>query len=153
MNGDLKIYIDPAGVSHNALVTAPNPASPDVLDLVYVHPTDGIKQVYGILPATDPSKKENNPDLPSYPLNAWKNPGDDHLQLPADHPNNDHPFATEEQKARAKGIQLVAPIQRTDVTVEDQPPTPKKPDVTTQLQNAGPAPVPDPPPTSDEQQP
>ena len=137
----MKIYIDPAGVSHEAMVTATNPMNEDVLDLVYVDPKEGIKQVFGIHHIGHDSKKEPNPELPDYQLNAWKNPGEDHNQLPADHPGNDHPFATKEQKDRVKGIAPKPPIQAPDVTVEQQPVTEKEPDVIAELETAGPAPA------------
>jgi hypothetical protein len=94
---DSVIYIDPQGVERNALVAAINGLHEGVIDLVYVDANSEVQKKFGIVHASDESKQENNPDLPSYQLNAYKLPGEEHKALPSDHPAFDHPFKAAEK--------------------------------------------------------
>lgn len=109
--GRTVIYIDPAGVTHEALVFAFNVLNPKLLDLVYVDakaPGDGITKVFSIEHADQ--KKETNPELPVYPLNAWKEYYEDHQVIPPDHPNFDHPFRAKELALNGQPIPIERPI-------------------------------------------
>lgn len=93
--GETVIYIDATGKTHEALVFGQNVLHPNLLDLVYVDENapanDNIKKVFAI--DHHEAKKETNPDLPAYPLNAWKEYYENHQVIPPDHPNFDHKFA------------------------------------------------------------
>jgi hypothetical protein len=94
--GHRVIYVDQVGREHAALVTAVNGLNDGYVSLVYVDAkadeTDNVIKEIDVAHASDPSKDESNPDLPRYVLNAWKEPGEFHQALPADHPAMDHPF-------------------------------------------------------------
>lgn len=114
-------YIDPSGKEHVLLVTAINGLNEGFISGVYVDASapenDNVRKVFDVphmshpsrqevrtTPVSDPARAavgevevEGNIDLPSYPLNCWKELGEQHLALPPDHPHFDHPFATFEE--------------------------------------------------------
>jgi hypothetical protein len=93
---DAVIYIDGYGREHDALVTAVNEREQGFVTLVYVDVNapepENVKKLFDIAHVSHASKQEPNPDLPSYDVNAWKQRGELHRALPADHPAFDHPF-------------------------------------------------------------
>lgn len=89
--GKYVVYVDAAGVEHDALVSGVNGLHEGVLDLVFVSAGE-VETRYGVVHISDESKQENNPELPAYHLNVWKGRYEDHLAPPADHANFDHPF-------------------------------------------------------------
>lgn len=99
-NNDNIVFIDAKGVSHNARVQSFREHRDDkgkivhdepLVTLNYNAPPTGEPTTLIDVPHIDhPSRQENNPDLPSYPLHAWKYEDKDHLEVPADHPLHDH---------------------------------------------------------------
>lgn len=110
--GRTVIYIDPTGVTHEALVFSFNVLNAGLLDLVYVDTkrpdNDNIVKVFSIEHVD--AKKETNPDLPAYPLNAWKEYYEEHQVIPPDHPNFDHPFKKPDLGLNGQPIPAVRPI-------------------------------------------
>jgi len=99
-NNDNILFIDAKGVSHNARVQSFREHRDQKQELVhdeplvtlnYNAPPTGEPQTLIDVPhISHPSRQENNPELPSYPLHAWKYEDEEHLQVPADHPLHDH---------------------------------------------------------------
>lgn len=110
--GRTVIYIDAGGVTHEALVIAANALNPGLLSIVYVDVMapdgDNLKKVFDIAHAD--TKKENNPNLPSYALNAWKEYYEEHAVIPPDHPNFDHPFKQPDLATNGQPIPIDRPI-------------------------------------------
>lgn len=87
------IYLDTKGKEHEALVFAVNPLNEGYVSLVYVDESrpdaDNVVKLFDVRHMA--TIEETNPALPTYHLNCWKDPYEDHLALPADHPAFDHP--------------------------------------------------------------
>lgn len=99
-NNDNIVFIDHKGASHNAIVQSFREHRDGKNELIhheplvtlnYNAPPNGEPATLIDIPHIDhPHRQDNNPDLPSYPLHAWKYEEEDHLELPADHPVHDH---------------------------------------------------------------
>jgi hypothetical protein len=114
------IFIDGRGVSHEALVTAckqrieytdarknkqvnfnevAGGGRDCVVSGVYVdrasRQQDPTLKFFDVPHYSDPSRQDNNPGVPSYQLNCWKEVDEEHTEIPSDHPNFDHPFHRE----------------------------------------------------------
>jgi len=133
--GKAVIFVDALGKEHSALVTALNVAHEGYVSLIYIDAgapeADNIKTASDVPHISDASRADSNPDLPSYPLNAWKEPGEEHRALPADHPQFDHPFKQPELDEQGNPIPVARPAYEADVAAHQ--------DVATLLQQAPPA--------------
>jgi hypothetical protein len=92
INHDI-IFIDGKGQSFNALVKSSRDDGhgEPLVTLIYNAPPTGEPiELIDVPHISHPSRKENNPELPSYPLHAWKHEDEEHLEIPADHPVHDH---------------------------------------------------------------
>jgi hypothetical protein len=86
-------FIDRKGQSFNALVKSSRESGhgEPLVTLIYNAPPTGEPQeVIDVPHISHPSRQETNPDLPSYPLHAWKHEEEEHRELPEDHPVHDH---------------------------------------------------------------
>lgn len=86
-------FIDRKGQSFNALVKSSRESGhgEPLVTLIYNAPPTGEPQeVIDVPHISHPSRQENNPELPSYPLHAWKHEEEEHRELPEDHPVHDH---------------------------------------------------------------
>jgi hypothetical protein len=93
-------FIDRKGQSFNALVKSSRESGhgEPLVTLIYNAPPTGEPQeVIDVPHISHPSRQENNPELPSYPLHAWKHEEEEHRELPEDHPVHDH-FNEQPQK-------------------------------------------------------
>ena len=88
--GQQIIFIDHRGQSWLAVVTLE--LGDDHINLEYRDENRQRKTADNVPHIAHPSKQENNPDFPSYPLYAWKRVDEDHLELPVDHPVLDPVF-------------------------------------------------------------
>jgi hypothetical protein len=141
MKGTSVLYIDPSGKEHTFLVTALNGLNEGFISGVYVDMTapepDNLKSVYDIPHMSHESRQETNPDLPRYVVHCWKEKGESHLALPADHPQFDHPG---EPRTGEHGQQIVKERPLHEANIAARQAENREPDVATQLDNAGPAP-------------
>lgn len=99
---DVVIYIDPKGVPKNALVKSINQLHDGYVSLSYQDAEGRSIDVFDVPYMGDKSRQEPNPDLPTFHINCWKYPGEQHNVAPKDHPMFDHPFAppTKDQDGR-----------------------------------------------------
>jgi hypothetical protein len=113
------VYIDAFGNQHDALVIAINQMHEGVISVAYVGDggrfgAEPLKFAFDIqhmsarsemttvqvsdkenpahLAAFPDGVKQGNPKLPTYHLNCWKEPDEEHKALPSDHPAFDHPY-------------------------------------------------------------
>ena len=133
MNDEVR-YIDIKGVEHNALVSGFDARTEGVIDLIYVEANGYVMTKYAVPHVSHESRKENNADLPSYPLNAYKMPDEEHKAIPSDHPIHDHPFAAKEKDDDGNVIEKPRPMYEADVQAHQV-----GPDVATMLDEAPPA--------------
>jgi hypothetical protein len=112
--GTTVIFIDPAGVEHDALVFAENGMNPGLLSVLFIDMSapdqDNAKRVYDIPHFSDSSKDEINPELPRYAVNCYKEYGEAHLVPPADHPMFDHAFKSADVAQNGERIPVSRPL-------------------------------------------
>lgn len=94
------VFIDHKGVSHNMRVESFREHRDGKGELIHdeplvtgnynMPPTGEPMTLIDIQHISHPQRQDNNPELPSYPLHAWKYEEEEHLELPADHPVHDH---------------------------------------------------------------
>src|SRR5271167_2064961 len=90
--GHFITYVAADGKQYNALVLKVDQLHPGYVSLVAIE-GEGNPVVHDSVPhMSDPSKDENNPTLPRYALNCWKEYGEEHEAPPADHPMFAHKF-------------------------------------------------------------
>lgn len=99
-NNENIIFIDHKGKSHNARVQSFREHRDAKDALIHHEPLVTLNYNGGpggepvtlidVPHISHPNRQENNPDLPSYPLHAWKREEEEHLELPGDHPVHDH---------------------------------------------------------------
>lgn len=90
---EVVVYIDPKGVPKNALVKSLNQLHDGYVSLSYQDAEGRPVDVFDVPHMDDESRQEPNPDLPTFHINCWKYPEEDHNRAPKDHPMFDHPFA------------------------------------------------------------
>ncbi len=141
--GKTVVYIDPAGVPHDALVLAENGLNPGFVTLAYVDlqapESTNLKTVFDVPHFTDGSKDETNPAKPRYALNAWREHDEAHLGIPADHPHFDHPFKPADVAQNGEPIPVSRPV--TEAMEAAHLEGLEEPDVASQLDQAPPAPT------------
>lgn len=139
------LYVDSFGVEHDALVTAVNGLNLGFVTLVYVDmkapEASNLITKFDVPHVSDKSQDENNPALPRYTLNVWKDAGEEHKAPPADHPIFDHPAKKPDIDQDGNPIQVERPLYEAEVAAHEAPAP--EPDVTAALDAAGPAPADD----------
>jgi hypothetical protein len=111
------IYIDPKGVPKNALVKSLNQLHEGYLSLSYQDAEGRSIDVFDVPHMDDESRQEPNPDLPTFHINCWKYPDEDHNRAPKDHPMFDHPF--EPPTLDDDGRRIPKPRPEFDAVVEE----------------------------------
>jgi hypothetical protein len=140
------IYIDPSGKEHDALVTAINQMHDGVISLIYavddpenrgalnsttievfdiphmsaqseVHtvPASGELGMRGVV------VEQGNSDLPTYHIHCWKEAGEEHKALPADHPAFDGKYAWPQADEHGKFARVSRPAFEADQAAIAQP--------------------------------
>jgi len=93
-------YVDGYGKEHDAIVTAVNVMNPGFLSLAFVDANaeerDNVVHKYDV-PHRAIAPREQNPNLPQYDVNCWKDVEEPHAKLPEDHAAFDHPFVLPEK--------------------------------------------------------
>lgn len=105
---DVVIYVDRKGVAHNALVLQPD--TDEIISLIYVTADGVAKTEFGVHHKSSDAKRENNPNVPEYILNCWKEKDEDHPAIPVDHPMFDHPFELKTKDEAGRVIQKPRPL-------------------------------------------
>lgn len=114
--GTKVVYVDAKGQEHSALAISENGLNPGRVTLIYVHPVTGeVVNLFDVVHMSDPSKQENNPDLPNYSLNCWKHEDEYHQAPPSDHPIFDGTFKQPELDDNSKVIPIRRPKFDADV--------------------------------------
>lgn len=89
---DVVVYIDRKGTPHNGLVKSLNQLHEGYLSLSYQDDEGRSIDVFDVPHMDHESRQEPNPDLPTFHINCWKYPDEEHNRAPKDHPMFDHPF-------------------------------------------------------------
>jgi hypothetical protein len=90
---EVVVYLDAKGVPHNALVKSLNQLHDGFVSVSYQDAEGRTIDVYDVPHMDHESRQEPNPDLPTFHINCWKYPDEDHNVAPKDHPMFDHRFA------------------------------------------------------------
>ena len=116
--GNFVVYLDQVGKEHSALVTAMNPLNEGFVTLIYIDPHapegDNVRKLFDVRHIS--KVRETNPALPTYHLNAWKEPGESHTALPSDHPALDNPLAPVDVDRNGHRIPVARPEYDAQVT-------------------------------------
>lgn len=124
-NNENIIFVDHKGKSHNARVQSFREHR-DAKDALIHHeplvtlnyngrPGGEPLTLIDVPHISHPSRQENNPELPSYPLHAWKYEHEEHLELPGDHPVHDHFNAQPERDGEGNIVPKRRPLHEAHI--------------------------------------